>query len=202
MAALRHVKEEIMNRERLTALILVLALSAAANLTCKKDTAGIKGKGGKPAASETDIKKILSSFKTETIDTRRIRTANYIGTPADDTVAKFTPNGEIGRYKKYSVTVYASPMNKAGRIPDRVYVWTPVLAGTKSGHSSSFFVIDKAKTLKGERYGYAYITGDILLDEKREIVFATVFDGRVTAVDYYNPDGSKANRRASLRDAL
>ena len=190
-----------MNRiERFTVLILVLALAAATNLTCKKDTTGTKMKGKQTV--EADESKILSSFKTETIDTRKFRTSNYIGTPADDTVAKFTPAGEMGKYKKYSVTVYASPMRRDGRVPDKVYVWTPVLASSKSGHTSKFFVIDGAKTLKGERYGYAYITGDILLAEKREIVFITFYDGKVTAVDYYNPDGSKANRKASLRDAL
>ena len=191
-----------MNRfERFTAVLIVLALAATANLGCKKDTAGTKGKSAK-VSEEKDLSKILSSFKTETIDTRKFKTSNYIGTPADDTVAKFLPAGDAGKYKKYTVTVYASPMRKDGRVPDKVFVWTPVLASTKSGHSSSFFVIDGAKTLKGERYGYAYITGDILLDEKREIVFITFYDGKVTAVDYYNPDGSKANRRASLRDAL
>ena len=87
-------------------------------------------------------------------------------------------------------------------MPDKVYVWTPLLAGTKDGHKSSFFVIDGAKTLRGERYGYAYITGDILLDEKREIVLVTFYDGKVTSVEYYNPDGSKTNKKSSFREAL
>ena len=191
-----------MNRfERFTAVLIVLALAATASLGCKKDFTGTKGKSAK-VSEEKDLTKLLSSFKTETIDTRKFSTSNYIGTPADDTVAKFLPAGDVGTYKKYTVTVYASPMRKDGRVPDKVYVWTPLLASTKSGHSSTFFVIDGAKTLKGERYGYAYITGDILLDEKREIVFITFYDGKVTAVDYYNPDGSKVNRRASLKDAL
>lgn len=197
--------EDIMNRnERYIAAFLVMALVLTFNLTCKKGSKPVvqKKQVSTAVSGETDLRKILASFRTETLDTRKIITAHYIGTPADDTVAKFLPAGEIGKYRKYTLTVYASPTRKDGRVPDKVYVWTHALAQTKSAHKSSFFVIDSAKTLRGERYGYAYITGDILLDERREIVLVTFFDGKVTAVEYYNPDGSKSGRRASFKEAL
>lgn len=183
---------------RFTVPILVLSLVlSAGSLTCKKGekprTAPLTAEKQSPAASEC---------RTETIDTKRIVTENYIGTPFDDTVAKFTPAGQEGAYKKYSLTIYASPMNSRGRVPDKAYVWTSALKDTKKGSVSQFYVIDSAKTLTGERYGYAYITGDILIADETDIVIITVFDGKVTAVDYYNPNGSRKGRRSAYQKAL
>ena len=193
---------QMKNSSIYTLPILVLSLVlAAGSFTCKKgDT--LTPKKGSASSTDNDLSTMLKKFKMETLDTRKIITANYIGTAFDDTTAKFTAAGEVGPYKKFAITVYASPMNKAGRVPDKVYVWTPLLKSTKSGHSSSFFVIDDAKQLKGERYGYAYITGEILAGSEKDIVVITVFDGIVTAVDYYNPNGSRSGRRASFKEAL
>ena len=182
--------------------ILVLSLVlAAGSFTCKKGDKPAQKKE-QQASAENDLNSVLKKFKIETLDTRKIITKNYIGTPFDDTTAKFTAAGNEGAYKKYTITVYASPMNRSGRVPDKVYVWTPLLISTKSGHSSSFFVINSAKQLKGERYGYAYISGEILTDDNRDIVIITVFDGIVTAVDYYNPSGSRSGRHSSFKEAL
>jgi len=192
-----------MKRSSIYALpILILSLVlAAGSFTCKKGEKEA-AKGGNQISSDNDLNSILKNFKMETLDTRKIVTRNYIGTPFDDTTAKFTQTESVGAYKKYTITIYASPMNKAGRVPDKAYVWTPLLKSTKSGSSSSFFVIDDAKQLKGERYGYAYITGEILAGDEKDIVVITVFDGIVTAVDYYNPNGSRSGRRASFKEAL
>ncbi|MGL4370989.1 MAG: hypothetical protein ACRCUT_15155 [Spirochaetota bacterium] len=189
------------NTARYTVPILILSLVlAAGTLTCKKDSPDAKKASG--VTADNDLSSIIPRYKTENINTRTIVTRNYIGTPFDDTVAKLIKTGDEGAYKKYSLTIYASPMNRSGRVPDKAYVWTSVLAGTKDGNSSRFFVIDSAKTLRGERYGYAYITGDILIGDMTDIVVITEYDGKVTAVDYYNPNGSRTGRKSAYRNAL
>ena len=181
-----------------TVPILIFSLVlAAGSFTCKKAPKPAE----KPAASSADNDP-LSRYKTETIDTRTIITRNYIGTPFDDTTAKLVPEGTDGSYRKYSLTIYASPTARGGRVPEKAYVWTSALADTKKGTQSLFFVIDSAKTLTGERYGYAYITGDILVADETDIVVITVFDGTVTAVDYYNPNGSRKGRKSAYQKAL
>lgn len=176
------------NLKMITVLTLTLAMTGV--------LPGCKKKSEVKQISK-DAAKLLSEYKTVDFTIPEIETTSVIGRPDEDSVGKFTEINKSGNYSKCELSIYTSTIEGHGAVPDKIYVWTPVL-GDKNGKSLKCFILDNSKKLKGYDKTYAYITGNILLGEEKDIVLFTVVKDKISAVEYFNPDKKYGNREKIL----